>query len=216
MVTQKRCFSCWTLSQPSHDAKVSPNARRNGFQRDVALHSPRVSFGNPFLNARFLTAIAAVAAEHDIPALRRFAGVAAHVLPRRQIRPRRMCQPFLPCLSAVNASPFEVEFNHILPNIFGDAHLFPVDVQSFNHVVPRGHLSVPFDPDLRIRGASVPSRQRFLSLTFNLHSLSDRLDDGRDIAAVVGCNVSETPLTIQLHDHRFGCPVIERHRVTLL
>ena len=113
-------FSCCTLSQPSHDAKVSPNARRNGFQRDVALHSPRISFGNPFLNARFLTAIAAVAAEHDIPALRRFVGVLAHVLPRRQIRPRRICQPFLPCLSAVNASPFEVEFNHILPNIFGD------------------------------------------------------------------------------------------------
>jgi hypothetical protein len=138
-------FSCCPLSQPSHDAKVSPNARRNGFQRDVALHGPRVSFGNPFLNAQFLTAIAAVAAEHDIPALRRFAGVAAHVLPRRQIRPRRMCQPFLPCPSAVNASPFEVEFNHILPNIFRDAHLFPVDMQSFNHVVPRGHLSIPFD-----------------------------------------------------------------------
>jgi hypothetical protein len=74
-------FSFCTLSQLSHFAKVSPNTRRNGFQRDVALHGPRVSFGNPFLNSRFLTGIAAVAAEHDIPALRRLAGVVAHVLP---------------------------------------------------------------------------------------------------------------------------------------
>jgi len=65
--------------------------------------------------------------------------------------------------------------------------------------------------DLKIRDASAPSRQLLLTLTFSIPLLSNHLDDRRDIAAVVGCNVSETPLAIQLHDHRACVHVIERH-----
>lgn len=116
-------------------------------QRDVALHGPRVFVVNPFLDPRFLAGIATVAAKHDVPDLRLVAGVVASVFPRRQICPLRMCQPVLPCSVAVNASPFEVALNDSLPNILGDGrvHPCPIDVQFLNHVVPRGHLSVPFD-----------------------------------------------------------------------
>ena len=56
-----------------------------------------------------------------------------------------------------------------------------------------------------------PVLRAFLSLTFSLHLLSNHLDHGQDIAAVVGCDVPETPLTIQLHDHRVCRHLIEWH-----